>query len=77
MKFLPYLDTEDDALGMGAKEDIAVIIFTYISIILYTTMLALEIYNIYKFLYRQSKIKVFPLTLFYVLATPVTILRII
>ena len=76
MKFLPRVDTESDAYGMDLKQDITVIILTYISIFLYSTMFGLEIYNMYKFLYKQGKYKIFPLTLFYTLATPVTVLRI-
>ena len=48
----------------------------YISVVIYTTMLSLEIYNCYQYLYQKKKYTVFPVTLFYTLSIPLTALRI-
>ena len=77
MKLLPNVDIGSGKYGMGVQQDITVITLAYLSIILYTGMLVLEIYNVYKFLYKQKKYKVYPVSLFYALAVPCTILRII
>ena len=78
MNYLPYIDTSSDQNdGMNRTQDITVIILAYISIFLYLCMFSLELYNVYKFLYKQGKYKVYPVSLFYALAIPITILRII
>ena len=52
------------------------VIVVYISVILYTCILGLEIYNSYQYLYRRKKYDVFPIALFYALSMPLTCLRI-
>ena len=47
----------------------------YVSIFLYIALSALAMQNVYKFLYKQKKYKVFPVSLFYSLAIPCAALR--
>ena len=74
MKLLPYVNTGSDEYGMGIKADITVTILAYLSISIHVSMLFLEIYNVYTFVYKQQKYKVFPVSLFYSIAIPSTIL---
>ena len=76
MKYLPYVDLQKNQYNMGLKEDICLIVFAYISICLYLVLIAIAIQNVYKFLYKQKKYKVYPVTLFYIFAIPNLILRV-
>ena len=76
MKFLPSLDVNDESDQMDKRQDIIVICLVYISVLFYSALLVLELHNLYRYLYLQKKFQVFPLTLFYTLSIPCTILRI-
>ena len=76
MKLLPGIDTENSVYGMSHQQDITIAILAYISILAYLGMLCLEIHNVYFYLLKQGKYKVYPVLLFYLLAIPCTIMRI-
>ena len=76
MRLLPYVNTESEDYGMDLRQDIIVASMAYFSMAMYSGMFCLEIYNVYMFLYKQNKYKVYPLTLFYALAVPCTLIRI-
>ena len=76
MKLLPCVDTSTDMFKLDTSRDITVAVLIYISLIAYSLMLALEIHNVYFYLLKQGKYKVFPLTLFYALVIPCTLIRI-
>ena len=61
---------------MTSEQGSIIIILVYISIICYTSLLILEIYNSYKYLWLKKKYKVFPVCLFYVISIPSTVFRI-
>ena len=48
----------------------------YFSVVLYSAMLALEVFNTYKYLYLKKRYKAFPVCLFYILSIPSTMFRI-
>ena len=77
MKLLPRVDTSTDDYGLDITKTYIVVSIVYVSIFAYSYMLWLELHNVYFFLYKQRKYKVFCLTLFYILVIPCTILRII
>ena len=61
---------------MTERQGIETVAVVYISVILYTLILGLEIYNSYQYLYQRKKYGVFPIALFYALSIPLTTLRI-
>ena len=77
MKLLPGIDTQVNEYGMSFSEDITIAVLAYISIFAYLSMLCLELHNVFYYLYKQGKYRVYPLLLFYILAIPCTIIRII
>ena len=52
MKLLPYLDITSDSDNMTPKQSTTIAIIVYISVILYTGLLVLELHNVYRFLYQ-------------------------
>ena len=61
---------------MTQNEALTIVILTYISVLVYTVMISLELYNSYKYLYLKKKYTVFPVCLFDALSIPATALRI-
>ena len=65
-------DSKDFTLG----QTIAIAIVIYGTVIIFTQLLFFCLYNIYYFLYKQGKWRVFPLTVFYILSVVMCLLRI-
>ena len=65
-------DSKDFTLG----QTIAIAIVIYGTVIIFTQLLFFCLYNIYYFLYKQGKWRVFPLTVFYILSVAMCIVRI-
>ena len=76
MKLLPSVDISNNSDAMSSKQSLTIVIIVYISVCFYTVLLVLELHNLYKYIYLQKKYKVFPLSLFYALSIPCTLLRI-
>ena len=77
MKLLPSVDIDNPGLsGMTRKEAIVLASLSYASVIAFLPLLILALYNIYTFLIRQRKYKVYPLVLFYTLTLPCLLMRI-
>ena len=76
MKLLPGLDLQIDTGKMTEKQAHTIVVLVYISVLLYSAMLVLEVFNTYKYLYVKKRYKAFPVLLFYVLSIPSTIFRI-
>ena len=76
MKYLPYVDLQDDNYNMDRKQQIFLIFLAYLSVLLYLMLLYLAVSNVYKYLYRQKKYKAYPVSLFYAFAIPTITLRI-
>ena len=76
MKLLPCIDIPGDTDNMSAKQSITIVILVYISVFFYVALLALELHNLYYYIYLQKKYKIFPISLFYALSIPTTLLRI-
>ena len=76
MKLLPDVDTSYDDYGLDITSDIIIVCFAYVSILAYLSMLTLELNNVYYYLFKQGKYKVFCLTLFYTLVIPCTTVRV-
>ena len=55
MKLLPDVDTSYDDYGLDITSDIIIVCFAYVSILAYLSMLALELNNVYYYLYKQGK----------------------
>ena len=78
MKLLPSVDiTNPGSSGMNQTESIIVVTLSYLSVLAFTPLLLLGTYNIYTFLVKQRKYQVYPLVLFYLLAMPCLIMRIL
>ena len=76
MKLLPSVDTSNNSNNMTYEQNVTIIVIVYVSVICYALLLSLEIHNLYYYIYLQKKYKVFPLSLFYALCIPCTVLRI-
>ena len=76
MKLLPSVDVDIPGLsGMTKRETIVLVSLSYTSVIAFLPLLILALYNIYTFLIRQRKYKVYPLVLFYTLTIPCLVMR--
>ena len=76
MKVLPLLDIPDNSFNMSLGQSITIVVIVYISVVLYTALLVLEIHNLYRYIYLKGKYELVPLFLFYFLSIPCTVLRI-
>ena len=76
MKWLPSIDISNNSDQMSPQQSLTIVIIVYISVCFYTALLLLELHNLYKYIYLQKKYKIFPLSLFYALSIPCTLIRI-
>ena len=76
MKLLPGLDLYNLDYDLTRTQAVTIALISYFSIAAYTFLLAFECHNVYFYLYRQRKYKVYPVTLFYAFAIPCCITRI-
>ena len=77
MKLIPSSDITDGTNGMDFNQNLTVAILAYASVLLYSSLLCLEIHNLYRYIYLKKRFEIFPLSLFYGLSVPCTIFRII
>ena len=76
MIFLPGLDITNDCIQMSEGEAVVTVLFAYTTTGCFILILMLAVWNTYHFLYKQSKWKVYPLLLFYILSYVDILLRI-
>ena len=62
---------------MSDEQAVTLVVLAYISVLVYLAMGALATQNTYKYLYVKKKYNVFPVCLFYILAIPLIIQRIV
>ena len=76
MRLLPGIDLNELDYDLTEPQAITIASIAYLSIAAYIYLLAFECHNVYFYLYKQKKYKVYPVTLFYAFAIPCCILRI-
>ena len=65
MRLLPGIDLNELDYDLTKLQAIIIALIAYISIAAYIFLLAFECHNVYFYLYKQKKYKVYPVTLFY------------
>ena len=70
MKLLPGIDLNELDYNLTKPQAITIALIAYLSIAAYIFLLAFECHNVYFYLYKQKKYKVYPVTLFYAFAIP-------
>ena len=73
---LPDLDINDDCIKMNKSQVVGAAIIAYLTTAIFISILVLAVWNTYYFLYMQSKYKVYPLLVFYILSYADILLRI-
>ena len=76
MKLLPGIEYNNLDYDLTKSQAITIAVISYFSIAAYSFLLTFECHNVYFFLYRQRKYKVYPVALFYAFAIPCSITRI-
>ena len=76
MKLLPGIDLDNLDYELSKSQAIIIATIAYFSIGAYIFLLAFECHNVYFYLFKQKKYRVYPVTLFYIFALPCCIARI-
>ena len=76
MKLLPGLDLKNLDYELSKTQAITIAAIAYFSIGAYIFLLVFECHNVYFYLFKQKKVRVYPVTLFYIFAIPCCIIRI-
>ena len=76
MKLLPGIDLDNLDYGLSKSQAIIIVVIAYFSIVAYIFLLLFECHNVYFYLCKQKKYKVYPVTLFYFFTIPCCMVRI-